>query len=116
MISSNQNENHNDEGLVTCNDSEKMNPILHRIDYGSKIVCSNNHYTTIIIFEFTPTKDSKSLNVYKCHKQVFIAMKIFDNSAKITTNEGKNPITLVISPKDKSMKSSSRQQTKHSIR
>ena len=67
---------------MTNNDYDRI------IEHGSKIVFSNNRYTTSVSFEFTPEKKSPYLNVFASHEKVFVAMKIADTSTKIITNNG----------------------------
>ena len=58
---------------VSYNNSEKItnNDYDKRIEYGPKIVFSNNRYTTPMSFEFAPEKKSPYLNIFASHKKLF---------------------------------------------
>ena len=62
---------------------------LKNIEHKSKIVFKNHKHFNPVIFEFAVNRYSNKINEFECHKKVFEAMKLVDNSTIIITTLGK---------------------------
>ena len=63
------------------------------MEYGTEIVFKNNKYLTPVTFEFIMSHNLNKMNIYERHRNIFVAIKLVDNTAVIIDNFSKNTST-----------------------
>ena len=92
MAEKNKKERKGKDFFVNIHSSENNkneSAIIRTIEYGGEIVFKNNRYTTPVIFEFSPIRKTKQINVLESYKNVFSAIQMTDRTTKIITKKGK---------------------------